>query len=127
MWQGLDRHPFYEVLHNVIQKRVGMSAIHEIFALGDANDLCKLALTAGFRQVDVKPFSLTARFPNPEAFIAGEIEVDTASIPLQHLDSNAREGIARAIASDMRSPLKELTSDNHVVIPFHGLIVTARP
>ena len=50
-------------------------------------------------------FLLTARFPNPEAFIAGEIEVDTAAIPsMQHLDSQAREGIIRAITKDMQSP-----------------------
>jgi hypothetical protein len=105
-----------------------MSALHEIFALGDAEDLRELSLQAGFRQLEIMPFSLTARFPNPEAFIAGEIEVDTAAIPsMQHLDSEAREGIVRAIAKEMQSPLKELTSDNHVVIPFHGLIMTAQP
>jgi SAM-dependent methyltransferase len=128
VWQGLDRHPFYQTLHNVIEERLGMSALQEIFALGNANDLRGLALAAGFRRVDIKPFSLTARFPNPEAFIAGEIEVDTASIPsMQHLDSEAREAIVRAIASDMQTPLKDLTSENHVVIPFHGLIMTALP
>lgn len=128
VWQRLDRHPFYQTLHNVIQQRLGMSALQEIFALGNADDLRELALAAGFRQVQTKPFSLTARFPNPDAFIAGEIEVDTASIPsMQHLDSKAREAIVTAIARDMQSPLKELISDNHVVIPFHGLIMTARP
>ena len=128
VWQRLDRHPFYQILHNVIQKRVGMSALHEIFALGDAEDLRELARQAGFPQLETKPFSLTARFPNPEAFIAGEIEVDTAAIPsMQHLDSKARKGIVRAIAKEMQSPLKELTSDDHVVIPFHGLIMTAWP
>jgi len=128
VWQGLDRHPFYQTLHNVIQQRLGMSALQQIFALGNADDVRGLALTAGFRQVDIEPFSLTARFPNPEAFIAGEIEVDTAAIPsMQHLDSKAREAIVSAITRDMQSPLKELTSDNHVVIPFHGLIIAARP
>jgi ubiquinone/menaquinone biosynthesis C-methylase UbiE len=127
VWQGLDRHPFYQALHNVIQQRVGMSALQQIFALGSADDLRGLALAAGFRQVDIEPFSLTARFPNPEAFIAGEIEVDTAAIPsMQHLDSKAREAIVTAITRDMQSPLKELISDNHVVIPFHGLIMTAQ-
>ncbi len=78
--------------------------------------------------MDIKPFSLTARFPNPDDFIAGEIEVDTAAIPsMQHLDTKAREAIVTAITIDMQSPLNELTSDNHVVIPFHGLIMTARP
>jgi SAM-dependent methyltransferase len=127
VWQGLDRHPFYQTLHDVIQQRLGMSALQEIFALGNADDLRVLALAAGFRRVDIKPFSLTARFPNPEAFIAGEIEVDTAAIPsMQHLDSQAREAIVRAIVSNMQSPLKKLISDSHVVIPFHGLIMTAR-
>jgi hypothetical protein len=124
VWRTLDRDPFYQTLPNVIQRRLGMSALQQIFALGNADDLHGLALAAGFRRADIKPFSLTARFPNPEAFIAGEIEVDTAAIPsMQHLDSKARE----AITTDMQSPLKELTSDNHVVIPFHGLIITARP
>ena len=128
VWQGLDRHPFYQTLHNVIQQRLGMSALQEIFALGNADDLRELALAAGFRKVDIKPFSLTARFPNPEDFIAGEIEVDTAAIPsMQHLDSQARQAIVTAITRDMQSPLKELISDNHVVIPFHGLMITARP
>ena len=128
VWQGLDRHPFYQTLHNVIQQRLGMSALKEIFALGNADDLRGLALEAGFRRVDIKPFSLTARFPNPEAFIAGEIEVDTAAIPsMQHLDSQARQAIVTAITRDMQSPLNELISDNHVVIAFHGLIITARP
>ena len=128
VWQGLDRHPFYQTLHNVIQQRLGMSALQEIFALGDADALRGLALAAGFRFVEIKPFSLTARFPNPEAFIAGEIEVDTAAIPsMQHVESRAREAIVIAITRDMQSPLKKLISDSHVVIPFHGLIMTARP
>lgn len=128
VWQGLNRHPFYQTLHHVIQQRVGMSALQQIFALGNADDLRELAMAAGFRQAQIRPFSLTARFPNPEAFIAGEIEVDTAAIPsMQHLDSKAREAIVTSITSDMQSPLKEVISDNHVVIPFHGLIMTARP
>ena len=81
---------------------------------------------AGFRRVELKPFSLTARFPNPDAFIAGEIEVDTAAIPsMQHLDSQAREAMVAAITADMQSPLKEVTHDNNVVITFHGHIVRA--
>src|SRR5215468_11089129 len=128
VWQGLDRHPFYQTLHNVIQQRLGMSALQEIFALGNADDLRGLLLEAWFRRVEIKPFSLTARFPNPEAFIAGEIDVDTAAIPsMQHLESRAREAIVTAITRDMQSPLKELTSDNHVVMPFHGLMIRALP
>jgi len=126
IWQSLDRHPFYRTLHEVIQRRLGMSALQDIFALGSADKLRELALGAGFRRVEIEPFSLTARFPNPDAFIAGEVEVDTAAIPvMQHLDAQARQAIVAAITEDMRSPLKQVTSGNHVVLPFHGHIVRA--
>ena len=126
VWQGLDRHPFYQTLHNVIQQRVGISALRDIFALGSADELRALALSAGFQRIEIEPFSLTARFPNPDAFIAGEIEVDTAAIPsMQHLDARARQAIVSAITADMQSSLGEVTFDNHVVIPFHAHIVKA--
>jgi ubiquinone/menaquinone biosynthesis C-methylase UbiE len=92
VWQSLDRHPFYQTLHKVIQQRLGMSALQDIFSLGSVDQLRPLTTDAGFRRVEIEPFSLTARFPNPEAFIAGEIEVDTAAIPsMQHLNNEARE------------------------------------
>jgi ubiquinone/menaquinone biosynthesis C-methylase UbiE len=128
VWQSLDRHPFYQTLHKVIQERLGMSALQDIFALGSADELRALATGAGFRHVELKPFSLTARFPNRDAFIAGEIEVDTAAIfSMQHLDSRNREAIVATITADMQSPLKEVTHENHVVLPFHGHIVRAWP
>jgi len=128
VWQGLDWHPFYQTLHKVIQQRLGMSALQDVFALASEDELRALAVGAGFRRIELKPFSLTARFPNPDAFIAGEIEVDTAAIPsMQHLDSRAREAIVTAITADMQSPLREITHDNHVVLPFHGNIVRAWP
>lgn len=128
VWQSLDRHPFYQTLHKVIQQRVGMSAVQDIFALGDVEQLRQLVMGAGFRRVDIAPFSLTARFPNPETFIAGEIEVDTAAIPsMQHLDDQSRRKIVAAITSDMQSSLEQVTHNNEVVLPFHGQIATARP
>lgn len=126
VWQGLDRHPFYRTLHEVIQRRLGMSVLQDILALGYAAELREMALGAGFRQVEIEPFSLTARFPNPDEFIAGEIEVDTAAIPsMQHLGPQARKAIVAGITADMQAPLKEVTSDNHVVLSFHGHIVRA--
>jgi ubiquinone/menaquinone biosynthesis C-methylase UbiE len=55
-WQGFDQHPFYETLHKVIQQRLEMSALQDIFALDDADDLRTRAREAGFREVDIKPF-----------------------------------------------------------------------
>jgi ubiquinone/menaquinone biosynthesis C-methylase UbiE len=124
VWQSLDRHPFYEALHEVIKRRLGMSALQDIFALGRADDLRALAMRAGFREVEIEPFSLTAHFPNPDAFIAGEIEVDTAAIPsMQHLDAHDRKAIVGAITADIQPHLREVTYENHVVLPFLGHIM----
>src|SRR5262245_13125773 len=128
VWQGLEQHPFYRTLHAVIQSRAGVSALQDIFALGDKEDLRSLATRAGFRRVEIVSDSKTARFPDPPAFLAGEIEVDTAAIPaMQDLDEKARKALVAAIAAEMRAPLAEMTQDGHVVIPFHAHRMIAWP
>jgi SAM-dependent methyltransferase len=98
VWQGLDRHPFYEKLHRVIQNRFGMSGVETFFQLSDRKKLFSLLGAVGFRDIEIEPVSITARFPDPEGFLAGEIDVDTAAIPsMQHLDANERQMITADI------------------------------
>jgi ubiquinone/menaquinone biosynthesis C-methylase UbiE len=126
VWEGLDRHPFYQKLHDVIRKRAGISGVQEIFGAGDAVRLRELLKNAGFRQIEIHPMSMTARFPNPEGFLAGEIDLDTAAIPsMQHLDAEERRAITTAIGEEMKTALDEVTEANHVVIPFYANIVRA--
>jgi hypothetical protein len=46
---------------------------------------------------------------------------------MQHLKPQARQAIVSAIIKDMELPLKNVTFDEHVVIPFHGHLVKAHP
>src|SRR5262245_11365719 len=102
VWQGLDRHPFYGELDRAIERRLGTSALGGIFSLGDLGELRRLLSAAGFQRVDIEPASMTSRFPNPDAFLAGEIEVDTAAIPsMQGLTPEQRQSIVAAISGDM--------------------------
>ncbi len=127
VWQSIGRHPFYQKLHEVISERLGMSGVQDIFALGDEDELGALLTDAGFEQVQISQVSMTARFPDPEGFLAGEIDVDTASVPsMQHLDDQERQGVIRAITEDMKAPLREVTQEGHVVLPFHAHIAIAR-
>ena len=126
-WLGLDRHPFYDTLHRIIEQRVGISALQQIFSLGNADELRELFTRAGFEQVTATPVTMTARFPNPEGFLAGEIDVDTAAIPsMQHADAAERQRIVESIAGDMRKPLAGVTHGEHVVLEFHAHVLTAR-
>jgi ubiquinone/menaquinone biosynthesis C-methylase UbiE len=127
VWQGLDRHPFYQTLHSVIEKRLGLSALKDIFALGNAEEVRTLLAAARFEAVEVESVSKTARFPNPAGFLSGEIDVDTAAIPsMQSLDAHAREKLIAAISQDMEAPLRAVTQDDHVVIEFHAHVAHAR-
>ena len=126
VFQAIDRHPFYQALDKAIDRRLGASAVEQIFALGDADALGASLEWAGFRDVVIEPLSLTARFPNPEAFLAGEIDVDTAAIPaMQDLDPAARRALTGAIAEEMAEPLRAVTEDDEVVIEFHEFIARA--
>jgi SAM-dependent methyltransferase len=127
VWQGLDRHPFYQTLHDVSQRHLGKSSVQAVFSLGDADELRKLLADSGFRQVEIEPMSITAHFPRPEEFLAWEIDVDPTATPaLQNLDTEAQQVILAAVRQDMQRSLDEVMQDNQVVLQFHAHIVQAR-
>jgi ubiquinone/menaquinone biosynthesis C-methylase UbiE len=120
VFQAIERHLFYVALDEAIVRRLGASGVGAIFSLGDAEELRSLLSGAGFRDVQLTPATVTARFPEPASFLAGEIDVDTASIPaMQHLDAAARQELIATIGQEMAGPLAQVTEDDHVVIPFH--------
>ena len=127
VWQGLDRHPFYQTLHDMSQQHFGKSSVEAVFSLGNADKLRKLLTDSGFRQVAIEPMSLTAHFPRPEEFLAWEIDINPAEAPaLQNLDNDAQQAIMAAARQDMQSPLEEVMQENQVVLEFHAHIAQAR-
>jgi hypothetical protein len=103
-----------------------MSGVEEIFALGDADALRDMLNAAAFEHIEIRSVSMTSRFPNPEGFLEGEITVDTASIPsMQRMGAQERQEIIAAIRDDMEGPLRDVTQNGHVLLPFHALIAHA--
>jgi SAM-dependent methyltransferase len=126
VFAGIERHPFYMALDEAIARQLGSSAVGAIFALGDADALSDALVQVGLREVAIEPFSITARFPNPDGFLAGEIDVDTAAIPaMQGLDPATRRELVTAIEQDMAEPLRAVTVGDAVHLPFHLLIARA--
>jgi ubiquinone/menaquinone biosynthesis C-methylase UbiE len=127
VWQGLDRHPFYQTLHVVSQRHLGKSSVQAVFSLGDADELYKLLTDSGFRHIEIEPMSITAHFPNAEEFLAWEIDVDPTETPgLQNLDTEIQQVILAAVRQDMQGPLEKVMQDNQVVLPFHAHVAQAR-
>jgi ubiquinone/menaquinone biosynthesis C-methylase UbiE len=127
VWQGLDRHPFYQTLHTVSQQQFGKSSVETVFSLGNADELHKLLTHSGFRQIEIEPASITAHFPQPEEFLAWEMDINPAEAPtLQDLDDEAQQAIMVAARQDMQGPLEEFMQENQVVLPFHAHIAQSR-
>ena len=126
VFQPIDRHPFYIALDEAIQDRLGLSAAADIFSLGDQDQLERMVRDAGFAKVTIERASLLSRFPEPAAFLAGEIDVDTASIPaMQGLSAEERAAVLRDIGERMQEPLRQATDGNEVALEFHVLLATA--
>lgn len=127
VWQGLNRHPIYETLHDVSLRHFGKSSVETVFSLGNSDELHKLLTDCGFRQVEIESISLTAHFPQPEEFLAWEIDINPAEAPaLQNLDKEAQQAIMAAARQDMQSPLEKVLQANQVVLEFHAHITQAR-
>lgn len=127
VWQGLDRHPFYQTLDAVSLLHLGKSSVEAVFSLGDAGELRQLLTDAGFQQVEIKPASITALYSNPEEFVVWEIDVDPAETPaLQSLDAQAKQAILAAVRQDMQAALHEVMQDGQVVLAYHAHVAHAR-
>ena len=126
VWQGLDRHPFYQILHDVSLRNFGKSSVETVFSLGDASQLRKLLTDSGFRQIEIDPMSLTALFPQPEEFLAWELDINPADAPtLRNLNKEAQQAVLAAARQEMQSLLEEVMQEKQVALPFHAHIAQA--
>lgn len=124
--QGIERHPFYHSLDEAITSHLGISPVAAIFSLGDEGVVRDLFAESGFPSPDVTPMTIPSRFPNPAAFLAGEIDVDTAAIPaMQGLAPEARRTLVAALEADMAPALQAVTRGDEVHLPFHARVFTA--
>jgi ubiquinone/menaquinone biosynthesis C-methylase UbiE len=127
VWQGLERHPFYQKIHNVTQRHLGKSSVQTVFSLGDADSMRILLTDSGFQRITIESVSIRARFPQPEEFLAWELDVDPADTPALHnLGSEAQQAIMAAVREEMQGPINEVMQENQVVLPFHAHIAQAR-
>ena len=126
VWQGLDHHPFYQMLHDVTRRHFGKSSVQAVFSLSDPEELRNLLTGSGFQHVEIEPRSITARFPNPEEFLAWEIDVNPAETPAMHnLDTKAQQAILVSVRQDMQAPMEEVAKNGQVVLTYHAYIAHA--
>jgi ubiquinone/menaquinone biosynthesis C-methylase UbiE len=127
VWQSLEREPFYQTLDEVSRRYLGKSSVGAVFSLGDSAEVNRLIVDAGFQDVEIESVEMTASFPNPQEFLAWELDIDPAETPaLQNLDSAAQQQILAALHEEMQAPLQEVTQGDEVVMPSHAYIAHAK-
>jgi ubiquinone/menaquinone biosynthesis C-methylase UbiE len=126
VWQGLERHPFYQKLHDVSSRLLGKSTVQTVFSLGNPDELRKLLTDSGFQQIEIEPMSIMTHFPNAEEFLAWESDVDPAECPkLQNLDTESQQAILAALRQEMQTPLHEVMQGDKVVFRSYTYIAYA--
>lgn len=126
VWEGLERHPFWSRFNDVLVELVGIPALAGPFCLGDAEELGLLLQMAGFQHVEIRPRSMHAVFGDAQGFVATEVDVIAAAIPVtQHLDDAAREALAQAAQARMGEAIAGQLRDERLVVPMHALLATA--
>jgi SAM-dependent methyltransferase len=116
--QPLATRPFDLRLDKVLQERLGVAAISQIYALSDVDELRALIASAGLHDIEIIPVAFLARYPDPGRYLALRLTSVIAAIPsLQHLDDRGREELIAAIGEEMEQPLREHTVGDELVMP----------
>lgn len=124
--QPLRDHAFDRRLDEVLQERLGLAAIRDIYALSGRGELDALLTGAGLRDVAVEPVTIVAHYPDPRRYLTLRLTSVIAAVPsLQHLDAQGQEDLVAAISEAMAEPLREHTEGDTLVIPSHVQIARA--
>ncbi len=132
-WQGLDRHPLYAALADAEVPHltaagvpVSYDEVIRPFSLGDADELRHLLVDGGFRDVEVVPDAIVARFPDADRFVERMEYAYAAVVPTFLDDPDAFTAYLAAIDRDTRPIIERHRDGEHIVVPMHTNIAIAR-
>jgi SAM-dependent methyltransferase len=126
LWRGLDHHPFFSAMQDAVVRHLHIPALAAPFSFGDPAEIRATLEAAGFRDVTVEAHTKPARFPNPDGFVAMQVDVIAAAIPsAQHLDAAARAALADAIAEDVSETIRQSRRGDHIEFPAHAHLARA--
>ncbi|MGH2561189.1 MAG: class I SAM-dependent methyltransferase [Thermomicrobiales bacterium] len=128
VWQGIAHHPIYADLDELVDRHFGMRALAQsMFSLGDGDELRRLLREAGYRDVTIEPASLTARLPDPGAFVQALMLSAAWALPeVRQMDAAARDALMAAALPDVEVAVRRYVDNGEVVFPYHAHVTRAR-
>lgn len=125
--QAIDRHPLHAAVDEIIARHTGAPLFERtIFSLGNETDLRRLLQEAGFRDVTIEPFALTARFPNPMGFVRMQVQGAAAFAPsLAGMEPAARETTVAAVLTEAETAIQPFLEEGVLEVLAHSHVAQA--
>lgn len=126
VFRGLEHHAVYASLCDALERHAGPQAgsmMRSPFALGDGEQVRALLAGAGFREVRIRLWFGSERFPSFEELLRREAASSPLAGPLSELDDGARDALIAELSSAMRA----YVDDDGIAFPNDSLMVLARP
>jgi len=125
VWTSLEDCKGQHAILQALQRRnVDVTPILKAYTMGDPGRVRKLAGDAGFRTVDTRTASASARFPSVKHFV----EALAAGGPASRLAlSKVPDGEKEAFLDEIRGALRQYEDKDGVALPLGYLVLHARP
>lgn len=126
VWQGLDQHPFAEIINDAGYQLVGTNILEVPFSLGSPETLENLLSDAGFQRVTVNSVSVTAQTAEPDRALRMFVAGGTAAIPeLQGLDDAERANLIDGIVERAQPSLRRFVSNGELIVDWNANVAIA--
>ena len=124
---SLDQQPVHAALNAALERRLGVPALAEPFALGHADELAGLLASAGFRQVTVETVAWTVRFPSPDRFVQSSLSGAAPFVKaLARMDDATRMALLAELRVDTADLIQEYVDGDELVVPLTTHVAVAR-
>ncbi|MEO6603620.1 MAG: methyltransferase domain-containing protein [Polyangiaceae bacterium] len=126
--QDIERHAVFEALMRSVARHlsVPLAAVAVPFASSDAAELRTSFTMAGFEPVEIVDVSITAKFPDPDQFVARAVTSSAAAVPaFAALEARAKAEVLRAVRVETDPVLREYCASGLVSFPMFAQIAIA--
>lgn len=124
--RSIEHSPIYVPLAEALERHAGPAAgtmMRSPFAAWDADELRRMARTAGFGEVRIRLEVSTVRYPSTEELVRREAASSPLAEPIAAMSAEARETMIR----ELDVALRPYTDDEGILSPMEMYLLTARP
>ena len=124
VWGALERQPFFVAAIDTIGQFLGADAqapFHRAFSLNSADELRRLALEAGLRNVRIRIEHRTMRYPVPARFVAGWVSGAPITAQFLALPDDRKQ----AFIADIIEQIATYVDDAGLAVPMENHFLTA--